>query len=73
MNECFNGCLRVIQGYTGVMGRTGRTGYRGPIGPPGMPAIIVWHTSEEEWQVFKVQNNIFAHYKSFKILYFAAI
>ncbi|XP_056115495.1 collagen alpha-3(V) chain-like [Rhinichthys klamathensis goyatoka] len=41
------------KGYAGVMGRTGRTGDRGPLGPPGMPAIIVWDTSEEEWQVFK--------------------
>ncbi|XP_056319176.1 collagen alpha-1(XXVII) chain-like [Danio aesculapii] len=41
------------KGYAGVMGRTGQTGYRGPIGPPGMPAIIVWYSSEEEWQAFK--------------------
>ncbi|XP_026106731.1 collagen alpha-1(XXVII) chain A-like [Carassius auratus] len=41
------------KGYEGVMGRTGQTGYRGPIGPPGMPAIVVWYTSEEEWQAFK--------------------
>lgn len=37
------------------MGRTGRTGFRGPTGPPGIPAIIVWTTSEEEWQEFQVK------------------
>ncbi|KAK3566548.1 hypothetical protein QTP86_034840, partial [Hemibagrus guttatus] len=42
------------KGTAGTPGRPGHTGYRGLTGPPGIPAIILWMTSEEEWQAFKV-------------------
>lgn len=49
---------RFPQGTAGTMGRAGRTGYSGPTGPPGIPAIVVWMTSEEEWQAFKVNVTV---------------
>ncbi|KAJ8395440.1 hypothetical protein AAFF_G00031740 [Aldrovandia affinis] len=48
------GQKEIKYGYAGPIGATGRPGYRGPIGPPGMPAIVVWKTSEDDWEKFKV-------------------